>query len=121
MFLPGKSHRQRSLVAIAHGVAKESDTTEHNHALFCPLCPPRFNLLASLTFFYALASCPKVCTVLRHMRRRKKIVISIYLCHQLGEGNGTPLQYSSLENPVDRGAWWAAVHGVAEWDMTEAT
>ena len=28
------------------------------------------------------------------------------------EGNGTPLQYSCLENPVDRGAWWAAVHGV---------
>ena len=30
----------------------------------------------------------------------------------LGEGNGTPLQYSCLENPMDRGAWWAAVHGV---------
>ena len=29
----------------------------------------------------------------------------------LGEGNGTPLQYSFLENPMDRGAWWAAVHG----------
>ena len=32
----------------------------------------------------------------------------------LGEGNGTPLQYSCLENPIDRGAWKAAVHGVAE-------
>ena len=32
----------------------------------------------------------------------------------LGEGNGTPLQYSCLENPMDGGAWWAAVHGVAE-------
>ena len=31
-----------------------------------------------------------------------------------GEGNGTPLQYSCLENPMDRGAWKAAVHGVAE-------
>ena len=30
------------------------------------------------------------------------------------EGNGTPLQYSCLENPTDRGAWWAAVHGVAK-------
>ena len=29
------------------------------------------------------------------------------------DGNGTPLQYSCLENPVDGGAWWAAVHGVA--------
>ena len=31
-----------------------------------------------------------------------------------GEGNGTPLQYSSLENPTDRGAWRATVHGVAK-------
>ena len=31
-----------------------------------------------------------------------------------GEGNVTPLQYSHLENPMDGGAWWAAVHGVAE-------
>ena len=30
-----------------------------------------------------------------------------------GEGNGTPLQYSCLENPMDGGAWWAAVYGVA--------
>ena len=30
-----------------------------------------------------------------------------------GEGNGTPLQYFCLENPMDWGAWWAAVHGVA--------
>ena len=32
----------------------------------------------------------------------------------VGEGNGTPLQYSCLENPMDGGAWWAAVHGVAK-------
>ena len=31
-----------------------------------------------------------------------------------GEGNGNPLQYSCLENFMDRGAWWATVHGVAE-------
>ena len=31
-----------------------------------------------------------------------------------GEGNGTPLQYSCLENPTDGGAWWAAGHGVAK-------
>ena len=37
-------------------------------------------------------------------------------CHlnMLGEGNGTLLQYSCLENPMDRGVWWAAVHGVAK-------
>ena len=32
------------------------------------------------------------------------------------EGNGTPLQYSCLENPVGGGAWWAAVHGVVKND-----
>ena len=31
-----------------------------------------------------------------------------------GEGNGNPLQYSCLENPMGRGAWWATVHGVAK-------
>ena len=36
-----------------------------------------------------------------------------------GEGNGNPLQYSCLENPTDRGAWWATVHGVTELDTTE--
>ena len=38
-----------------------------------------------------------------------------------GGGNGNHLQYSCLENPMDRGAWWATVHAVAESDMTEAT
>ena len=39
-----------------------------------------------------------------------------------GEGNGNPLQYSCLENPMDRGAWWATVQRVAKsWDTTEAT
>ena len=32
----------------------------------------------------------------------------------VGAGNGNPLQYSCLENPMDGGAWWAAVHGVAK-------
>ena len=36
-----------------------------------------------------------------------------------GEGNGYPLQYSCLENPVDGRAWWVIVHGVAELDTTE--
>ena len=50
-------------------------------------------------------------------------IVSLYrmmcLCNKgprllSGEGNGNPLQYSCLENPMDGGAWWAAVHGVAK-------
>ena len=40
-------------------------------------------------------------------------LLSLIRSH-FGEGNGTPLQYSCLENPMDGGAWWAAVHGVAK-------
>ena len=42
--------------------------------------------------------------------------MSVYtvLFFQVGEGNGTPLQHSCLENPMDGGAWWATVHCVAK-------
>ena len=52
-------------------------------------------------------------------KKIKSVTVSIVspsICHEVmgldGEGNGTPLQYSCLENPMDRGTWWAAVHGV---------
>jgi len=38
-----------------------------------------------------------------------------------GEGRGNPRQYSCLENPMDKGAWWATVHGVAELYTSEMT
>ena len=40
--------------------------------------------------------------------------LSLKLFHCLGEGNGNPLQYSCLENPMDRGAWCVTVHGVTK-------
>jgi len=42
------------------------------------------------------------------------IYIYIYVYIFIGEGSGTPLQYSCLENPMDGGAWWAAIRGVAK-------
>ena len=38
-----------------------------------------------------------------------------------GEGNGNPHQYSFLENPMNREAWWATVHRITELDTTEVT
>ena len=46
----------------------------------------------------------------------KKYIKAVYChpaCLTFGEGNGNPLQYSCLDNPMDGGAWWAAVYGVA--------
>ena len=40
--------------------------------------------------------------------------IMLGFVHEKDEGNGNPLQYPCLENPMDRGAWWATVHGVAK-------
>ena len=45
-------------------------------------------------------------------RAKSKVILWGYYYFDIGEGNGNPLQYSCLENPMDRGAWWAAVHGV---------
>ena len=44
----------------------------------------------------------------------RSLISSVTCSTFYGEGNGTPLQYSCLENPMDGGAWWAAVHGVAK-------
>ena len=57
--------------------------------------------------------------------RRKKLALltdnMILYTENPGEGNGTPFQYSCLENPMDGGAWKAAVHGVAKNWHDQAT
>ena len=47
-------------------------------------------------------------------QRMISYIFNIYMCIYIREGNGNPLQYSCLQNSVDSGAWWAAVHGVAQ-------
>ena len=56
------------------------------------------------------------------MKKKKKEsnVVTVVKGLALGEGNGSPLQYSCLENPMERGAWWATVHRVEkESDTSE--
>ena len=49
------------------------------------------------------------------MLKNAQTTAQLHSSHTLvGEGDGTPLQYSCLENPMDGGAWWAAFHGVAK-------
>ena len=83
---------------------RKSDTTEWLSAVHLPLefssvCIDEIGLF--FFFFWPSVSLPS-------------FYINIILAVWIGEGNGSPLQCSCLENPVDRGAWWAAVYGVAQ-------
>ena len=82
----------------------------------CVSWVPRLTLL-DLTNKLNLQMCSQNGTHLQVGRLLYLNELRCYLApsrHKAGEGNGTPLQYSCLENPMDRGAWWAAVHGVAK-------
>ena len=54
-----------------------------------------------------------------HCRRHRRCGFNPWFGKIPGEGNGSPLQYSCLESPIDRGPWWAIVHRVTELDMTK--
>ena len=55
-----------------------------------------------------------VLTVWTFVGKMMSLIFNMLSRFVIGEGNGTPLQYSCLENPMDGGAWKAAVHGIAE-------
>ena len=59
---------------------------------------------------------PKEMKTYIHTKTFTKKIYFLYL--SIGEGHGNPLQYSCLENSMDRGAWWATVHGIAKsWTL----
>ena len=95
ILLPGKFHEWRSLVGYSPQGHKESDTTEQLHTI-----PPRGFPGGSV-----VSNPPASAGDEGSMPGTGR---------SPGGGNGHPLQYSYLGNPMDRGAWWAAVHGVAK-------
>ena len=57
---------------------------------------------------------------LPHWLSGKEFAMQETWVQSLGAGHGNPLQYSCLENPMDRGTWWATAHRVAKLDTTKA-
>ena len=99
VLLPGKSHGQRSLVSYSPWGCQESDSTEPLHFHFHFGTQGRSRRLNDA---YILQT--------RNGEHRTDLYSR---APQSSTQFGTPLQYSCLENPMDGGAWWAAVHGVA--------
>ena len=90
VFLPGKSHGQRSLVGYTpNGLKSQTQVSTHTH----------FGLLWWFSGKESACYTGDAGSVPGSGRSP-------------GEGNGNPLQYSCLGNPMDRGAWWATVRGV---------
>jgi len=83
--------------------------------MFCMVVP---NIIMIAGVYWVLcqhSSMSFTCNLLNpHKTCEAAAVIFPILWVRTGEGNGTPLQYSCLENPMDGGAWWAAVHGVSK-------
>ena len=86
--------------------------TSHSPRAPCTWVPVGRGYLPGSTAGFWVGNIRQVEAGLGFMARDSDSVNSTAL-GSLGEGNGTPLQYSCLENPMGRGAWWAAVHGVA--------
>ena len=96
VFLPGKSHGQRSLLGYSPWGCKRVG----------------YDLVAKQGFPSGSDSKGSACNA-------GDPVLIPGSGRSPGEGYGSPLQYSCLENSMGRGAWWATVHGAAESDMTK--
>ena len=132
VLLPGKSHGRRSLVGCRPWGREESDTTERLHFHFslshigegngnplqCSCLENPRDMGAWWAAVYGVAQSQtrlKRLSSSSNIKKGKQLYNFIkYLMMTSGEGNGNPLQYSCLENPMDGGAWWAADHGVAK-------
>ena len=69
--------------------------------------------MVQLSHLYMTTGKTKTLTLWTFVGKVMSLLFNMLSRFVIGEGNGTPLQYSCLENPMDGGAWWAAVHGVA--------
>ena len=69
--------------------------------------------------FWLTSLCIIVSSFIHLIRTDSNVFFLMAKYYSIGEGNGTPFQYSCLENPIDRGAWWPTVQRVSESDTTE--
>ena len=107
VFFAGEFHGQRSQVGTVCGVS-ELDTTE--------LLAPALSLHKQSIPGFPGDSAIK--DLLAHAGDAEDMCTIPGSGRSTAGGNGTPLQYSCLGNPMDRGAWWATVHGTAELNTT---
>ena len=125
VLLPGKSHGWRRLEGCSPWGHEESDTTERLHFPFSLSCigegngtPLQCSCLENPreggAWWAAIYGVAQSQTWLKRLSSRSSYgaLVSPRLGRSPGEGNGNPLQYSCLENLMDKGAWQLRVHGV---------
>ena len=136
VFLPGKFHGQRSLAGYSPWGRKESNLTEWLTLLTTggPVAKtPHFHCRGYMLYLW-LGNKDPICLMVQPKKIIKFGILGFpggsdgkeSACNvgdlgsipqsgrYPGEGNGYPLQYSCLESPMDRGAWWATVYGVSK-------